>query len=261
MARLSFARLQSSPVLMSSIPLPVSLDSTIPPRAPEGYSGFPEVSSGLISPPSSPPLAALTSANELALIRSNSSKKRDNNGKRISRKEGAAYTIRGECERLFCENMKSIFLGEEGRMDSNGSIVMGTNNAYSPPDDSVDAFSYFSNNQRIDAWLEIWDYTSGCSFRAFVGGNGDKKSLFIFFDASVIGRDLKQGLMELIELAEEVFAVSHIIICVDRSVRDSEKQAFMKSLRWVGFELITLDMWASVRDVTSNKWLFMGMEI
>jgi len=199
MARLSFARLQSSPVLMSSILLPVSLDSITPQPAPEGQSGFPEVSSGLISPPSSPPLAALTSANELALIRSNSSKKRDNNGKRISRKEGAAYTIRGECERLFCENMKSIFLGEEGRMDSNGSIVMGTN-AYSPPDDSVDAFSYFSNNQTIDAWLEIWDYTSGCSFRAFVGGNDDKKSLFVFFDASVIGRDLKQGSVTKLQL-------------------------------------------------------------
>jgi hypothetical protein len=157
--------------------------------------------------------------------------------------------------------MKTIFLGEEGRMASNGSIVMGTDSAYSPPNDSKDAFSYFSNNQAIDAWLEIWDYTSGCSFRGFVGGNGDKKSLFVFFDASVIGRDLKQGLMELIELAEEVFAVSQIVICVDRSVQESERQSFSKSLRWVGFELITLDMWSSVRDVTSNQWLFMGMEV
>jgi hypothetical protein len=67
--------------------------------------------------------------------------------------------------------------------------------------------------------------------------------------------------MALIELAETVFAVSHIVICLDRSVREDEGKSFMKSLRWVGFELITLDMWANDIDVTSDKWLFLGMEI
>jgi hypothetical protein len=92
--------------------------------------------------------------------------------------------------------MKTVFLGEEGKMAHNGSIVMGTN-AHSPPDESVSAYNdnYFAkgNGQPIDAWLEVWDYTSGCSFRVFVGGNGEKKSLFAFFDSAVIGSDLKHG--------------------------------------------------------------------
>lgn len=68
--------------------------------------------------------------------------------------------------------------------------------------------------------------------------------------------------MALIELAETVFAVSQVIICVDRATTsESDHKVFLKSLRWVGFELTTLDMWANDRDVTSDKWLFMGMEI
>ena len=87
-----------------------------------------------------------------------------------------------------------MFLGEEGRA-ANGSIVMGAN-AHSPPDESVDVHTkgYFgSQGQAMDAWLEVWDYSSGCSFRVFVGGNGENKSLFAFFDAAVVGSDLKQG--------------------------------------------------------------------
>jgi hypothetical protein len=163
--------------------------------------------------------------------------------------------------------MKTVFLGEEGTRGSNGSIVMGAN-AYSPPDESVDTYnSYFPKGQKrqqqqsVDAWLEVWDYAGGCSFRGFVGGNGDDKSLFAFFDPAVVGRDLKQGLMALIELAESVFAVSQVIICIDRTIPATEVQPFMKSLRWVGFEMTTLDLWAQKRGVTSDKWLFMGMEI
>ena len=91
--------------------------------------------------------------------------------------------------------MNTVFLGEEGRAGS-GSIVMGTN-AHSPPDESVSAYNnYFGKRhigRSIDAWLEIWDYRGGCSFRGFVGGHGDKKSLFVFFDSAVIEKDLKQG--------------------------------------------------------------------
>lgn len=91
--------------------------------------------------------------------------------------------------------MKTVFLGEEGKRGSNGSIVMGAN-AYSPPDESVDTYNSCVPKVQasvIDAWLEIWDYAGGCSFRGFVGGKGDLKSLFAFFDSAVVGRDLKQG--------------------------------------------------------------------
>jgi hypothetical protein len=67
--------------------------------------------------------------------------------------------------------------------------------------------------------------------------------------------------MALIELAEEVFAVSQVVICLDRSVSEGDHKAFLKSLRWVGFEMITLDIWANDHDITSDKWLFMGLEI
>lgn len=69
--------------------------------------------------------------------------------------------------------------------------------------------------------------------------------------------------MALIELAETVFAVSQVVICLDRSVPETDRKSFMKSLRWVGFEMITLDMWVNDNDfdVTSDKWLFLGMEI
>jgi hypothetical protein len=67
--------------------------------------------------------------------------------------------------------------------------------------------------------------------------------------------------MALIELAESVFAVSQVVICLDRTVGDEDRKAFMKSLRWVGFELVTLDMWANELDVTSDRWMYLGMEI
>lgn len=92
--------------------------------------------------------------------------------------------------------MKDVFLGEEGQALSNGSIGMGAN-AHSPPDDSVDVYNnnYFPRwqGQPIDAWIEVWDYAGGCSFRGFVGGNGETKSLFAFFDSSVVEREQKQG--------------------------------------------------------------------
>jgi len=156
--------------------------------------------------------------------------------------------------------MKTVFLGEGGYAGSNVSIGMGTD-PHSPT--GSDAYDNYFGNMRhnVDAWLEIWDYAGGCSFRAFVGGTGEKKSIFAFFGSSVIGRDLKQGLMALIELADTVFAVSQVVICLDRLVSEPDSKAFMKSLRWVGFELVALDMWANSVDVTSDKYLFLGMEV
>lgn len=67
--------------------------------------------------------------------------------------------------------------------------------------------------------------------------------------------------MALIELAETVFAVTQVVICLERCISEVDRKAFMKNLRWVGFEAITFDMWADAMDVTSNKWLFLGMEV
>lgn len=67
--------------------------------------------------------------------------------------------------------------------------------------------------------------------------------------------------MALIELADQVFAVSQVVICLDRTVPEAEGKAFMKSLRWVGFDLITLENWTREVEVTSEKWLLLGMEV
>jgi hypothetical protein len=102
--------------------------------------------------------------------------------------------------------MKDVFFGEEGSSSSNGSIVMdasmNTDSRSTPPTEVIDSYGVSQlqshkngkfQGQEIDAWIEVWDYAGGCSFRGFVGGNGENKSLFAFFDSSVIGRDLKQG--------------------------------------------------------------------
>lgn len=67
--------------------------------------------------------------------------------------------------------------------------------------------------------------------------------------------------MALIELAGTAFECEDLVICLDRNMEINDAQALMKSLRWVGFELITLDKWAKERDVTSQEWLFLGMEL
>jgi hypothetical protein len=65
----------------------------------------------------------------------------------------------------------------------------------------------------------------------------------------------------LIELAEGPLTCSHMVICVDRTIPTDEAKALTKGLQWAGFSLTTLDHWAGAADITSKKWLFMGMEM
>ena len=67
--------------------------------------------------------------------------------------------------------------------------------------------------------------------------------------------------MALIELAEVVFDVQTLVICLDRSISEADRKALMNSLKWVGFELITLEMWSHDMNLTSDKWIYLGMEI
>lgn len=68
-------------------------------------------------------------------------------------------------------------------------------------------------------------------------------------------------LVALIELAESPLACSQLVICVDRSMSEEDAKTLEKGLKWAGFSLTTLDYWAHGLDVTSEKWLFMGMEV
>lgn len=81
----------------------------------------------------------------------------------------------------------------------NGSGLSGAYLQTPPPDDPFsDAFQQSvdikSHGFEIDAWMEVWDYAGGASFRAFVANDGQEKSLFVFFDIEgSLGRDLKKA--------------------------------------------------------------------
>lgn len=152
--------------------------------------------------------------------------------------------------------------------------------------------NYYRDNIRaaapvnVDGWMEFWDYAGRTSFRAFVADDVKEKSLFAFFDSGLLNdrRDLKQAyvtfihilpspllsspvltilnrLIALIELAEGPLECSHVVLCLDREIPEDDNKALMRNLQWAGFELTTLDHWAKDVDVTSRKWLFMGMEV
>jgi len=293
MVRPLSVRPMSSPAATLSIPPRLFAVSTTALRGPQGPSGIPEVpSSGLPSPPSSPPLAAITASNELALLPKASSKRRDAvPGKRISRRGGAALSIREECERFFCESMRAVFRGEtdtgprgsglhQGVYNNNNNNNNGSTNVTMlqtpPPDEDLavqphpfggrcgtaDGNSVASSAPTpATAWLEVWDFAGGASFRAFVADDGTERSLFALFDRNVIGRDLKPALMALMELVDGPLNCQHLVICIDRGIEEEDAKSLMKSLQWVGFELTTLDHWARDVDVTSDQWLFMSMEI
>ncbi|CRK26815.1 hypothetical protein BN1708_000624 [Verticillium longisporum] len=229
-----------------------------------------------------PPLAAITASNELALLPKTRKRGSASSSSKRSRRGGAALSIREECERFFCERMSAVFQGERNA-DAKASGLMGVHALLPTPPNDPDA-SYFGGRdgfaaakaqhgvQRHDddlagsgtvvtAWLEIWDFAGGASFRAFVGDDGLERSLFVFFDGNVVGVDLKKALMALIDLADTPLDCQHLVVCLDRRIEERDAKSLMKSLQWVGFELTTLDNWAKDLDVTSKEWLFMGMEL
>ena len=55
---------------------------------------------------------------------------------------------------------------------------------------------------------------------------------------------------------------SQVIIGISRTMTDEQVKSLTKGLGWAGFSLTTLDFWTdSGVDVTSDKWLFMGLEV
>ncbi|KAI1439106.1 ornithine decarboxylase antizyme-domain-containing protein [Xylaria sp. CBS 124048] len=235
----------------------------------QGPSGIPEVPiSGLPSPPSSPPLAAITSSNELALQPKPKKRSSDSpittslNRITTSRRGGATFQIREECERFFCETMRAVFQGERNAV-GNGSCLTGVYGVLTPPDhySPIPPNSGLNAAAKITGWVEFWDYAGGASFRAFVAEKDGEKALFAFFDSGLVGRDLKQALIALIELADVPLGCSNVVICMDRHMPEDHAKSLMRSLQWVGFDLTTLDSWADGVDVLSPTWLFLGMEV
>lgn len=97
----------------------------------------------------------------------------------------AAHTIPEECERLFCDKLSTIFLGE-GSIARQESLGMGVFRSVRPN-------STGQEHPRIELWIEVWDYTNNAIYRGFVTGMANERTLFVFFGEDVIGHDLKSG--------------------------------------------------------------------
>ncbi len=68
--------------------------------------------------------------------------------------------------------------------------------------------------------------------------------------------------MAIIDLASGPMRCEQVVVCLDRSISAEDRKSLLKSLRWVGFDLVTLDMWMKPRrEPTSDKWFFLGMDI
>ncbi|KAH8670843.1 ornithine decarboxylase antizyme-domain-containing protein [Xylariales sp. PMI_506] len=212
-----------------------------------------------------PPLAAITKDNELALApKKKRSSATNSSTTSRSRRGGATSQIREECERFFCETMKTVFQ-VEGTTASNGSgltdVYYNTQLATPPAEYPTPPSSFSGSDIAAIGWMEFWDYVGGASFRAFVAEDSSEKTLFAFLDAGLLGRELKPAVMALLELAESPLDCSQVVICLDRSMPEDDARDLIRSFQWVGFKLTTLDQWAKGYDVISDKWLFMAMEV
>jgi len=148
-----------------------------------------------------------------------------------SRSGDAAYHITEECERLFCETLRTAFLVEKNAGAERNSLVMGAfeqgrmdenvaDMSKKTPYDYGNAVGMPVQQQRprqnslptpapspgttvaypvqsgglIREYLEVYDYhSSGVRFRSFVAEQGASRALFVFFDREVMEQDLKPG--------------------------------------------------------------------
>ncbi|KAE8348174.1 ornithine decarboxylase antizyme-domain-containing protein [Aspergillus coremiiformis] len=166
----------------------------------------------------------------------------------------AAHTIPGECERLFCDTLSLIFLGE-GRFPRQESVGAG---AYQGQPSSL------VEGSRIQVWVEVLDYTSDCIYRGFVTNLNDEGTLFVFFEEAALGQGLKTGLIALFELAcLSEFGCSQIVACIPRS-QDPAELEVVRNLGWCGFNLTTLQPWSTsdyLESPFSTRWLLLRAEV
>jgi hypothetical protein len=143
-------------------------------------SGIPEVPSGSKPPPQSPPIKFAT-----ALAAENFWPERT----RLEfGGEEAAQTITGECERLFCDTLCAIFLGERN-LALQQSLVMG----------AISKKKKLNSTEQqrggIQNWVQVWDYSADAIYRGFVAGSDEQKGFFVFFENNAPGQGLKSGLV------------------------------------------------------------------
>lgn len=98
----------------------------------------------------------------------------------------AAQTITEECERLFCDTLSAMFLGERSR-GQRRSLAVGAYHQNFRPDSSK------ANHQKVGSWLELWDYANDAIYRGFVTDGINGKTLFVFFDEHTTEHGIKTG--------------------------------------------------------------------
>ncbi|KAI9924502.1 hypothetical protein MW887_006774 [Aspergillus wentii] len=210
-------------------------------------SGIPEVPSGLKPSSSSPPL-------DHAIALSAGSNWPSNILPEY--KGEAAHTIPGECERLFCDRLFAVFLGER-RLVRQASLGVNAHQVTRPNYTAPEC-------KRIQEWAELWDYTGDTIYRGFVTSMSGERTLFVFFAEDTLGHSLKTGLIALFELASiSNFDCSQIVACIRRSQDTAELEA-VRNLGWCGFSLTTLKPWITDNDdefSLSEKWLFLSAEV
>lgn len=68
--------------------------------------------------------------------------------------------------------------------------------------------------------------------------------------------------MALLELCEApYFTCSRLIVCIDRHSDPRARDALTKDLGWIGFQLTTLVDFTQADAITSDRWLFMDMDV
>lgn len=50
-----------------------------------------------------------------------------------------------------------------------------------------------SKHDRIQKWVEVWDYTGDTIYRGFVADMEGEKTLFVFLEDETLGHGLKSG--------------------------------------------------------------------
>ncbi|KAL4885380.1 ornithine decarboxylase antizyme-domain-containing protein [Aspergillus karnatakaensis] len=215
-------------------------------RAGPEYSGIPEVPSGSKTAQTSPPpdfsvASAVRSGYPVNNL--------------LEHKGEATHTIPGECERLFCDTLSTIFLGERRLLRQQ---LLGIGASRSQPNEP----GY--GETQIQRWVEVLDYTSDAIYRGFVTNASGEQTLFVFLTENALGHGLKSGLIALFELASvQAFDCSQIVACVPRSQGGTELE-LTRNLGWCGFGLTTLHPWATGNRssmTVSTRWLFLSAEV
>ena len=67
------------------------------------------------------------------------------------------------------------------------------------------------------------------------------------------------ALLELCEVPD--FDCTRLIVCLDRHIDSRAMEALTKDLGWIGFQLATLNSFTHGDEITSDKWLFMDMDV